>query len=433
MNLFNNKIVKNASWIIAGKIAQMALSLVISLLTARFLGPANYGIINYAGAYIAFFIAFCNLGINSIIVKEFVDHPEQEGQILGTSLVLKIISSILSSIIIVLIVCTIDHGEKEIILVTALSSIGLIFQMFETFNYWFQAKMQSKVSALAMLTAYIVTSVYRVILIMTGKSVVWFALATSVDYLCVALILFYHYKKYGGTRLSFSWKYGKDMISRSYHFILSSVMVAIYGHTDKIMLKHMMDEIELGYYSTALAVCNMWCFVLQAIITSMQPSILEAFNKNDKTIFEQRNKQLYAIVFYLSVVVSTGITLLAPLIIRILYGDTFMGAVSPLRIITWYTAFSYLGVARNSWIVCNNTQKYLKYMYLVSAVGNVLMNLLLIPVMGTTGAALASLITQVFTIIIPLFVKDMRENTIWILESVILKGVFPEKIKYKVK
>ena len=60
MYIFKSKIVKNASWIIVGKIAQMVLSLLISLLTARFLGPANYGIINYASAYIAFFVAFCN-------------------------------------------------------------------------------------------------------------------------------------------------------------------------------------------------------------------------------------------------------------------------------------------------------------------------------------------------------------------------------------
>ena len=67
--------VKNAGWMIAGKIVQMLIGFVVGLLTARYLGPGNYGLINYAGAYTTFFAAICTLGINSVIVKEFVDAP----------------------------------------------------------------------------------------------------------------------------------------------------------------------------------------------------------------------------------------------------------------------------------------------------------------------------------------------------------------------
>ena len=101
--------VKNASWLIAGKIAQMLISLVVGLLTARYLGPSNYGIINYALAYTAFFMAFCTLGINSVLVKEFVDNPQEEGTIIGSSLCLRAVSSFLSAAIIVCIVCIVDR------------------------------------------------------------------------------------------------------------------------------------------------------------------------------------------------------------------------------------------------------------------------------------------------------------------------------------
>ncbi len=53
-----------------------------------------------------------------------------------------------------------------------------------------------------------------------------------------------------------------------------------------------------------------------------------------------------------------------------------MLSVMPLRIITWYTAFSYLGVARNAWIVCENKQKYLKWVYGAAAVSNVIFEFL---------------------------------------------------------
>ena len=63
LSILKNKEMKNAGWIIAGRIAQMVLSFLISIFTARYLGPSNFGIINYAGAYVAFFTSLCTLGI----------------------------------------------------------------------------------------------------------------------------------------------------------------------------------------------------------------------------------------------------------------------------------------------------------------------------------------------------------------------------------
>ena len=87
LNYFSKKKeVINASWLIIGRVVQMILSFVVGIFTARFLGPSNYGLINYGLAFVTFFVAFCNLGINSILVKEIVDSPEESGTILGTML-----------------------------------------------------------------------------------------------------------------------------------------------------------------------------------------------------------------------------------------------------------------------------------------------------------------------------------------------------------
>ncbi|MBR4880749.1 MAG: oligosaccharide flippase family protein, partial [Clostridia bacterium] len=65
-NMIKSKNVKNASWLIFGKIIHMVLSFVIGMITARYLGPSNYGLINYAAAYVTFFTSVCTLGINSV-------------------------------------------------------------------------------------------------------------------------------------------------------------------------------------------------------------------------------------------------------------------------------------------------------------------------------------------------------------------------------
>lgn len=424
IKLFSGREAKNASWIIGGRVAQMILSFFVGILTARYLGPGNYGLISYATAFITFFTALCNLGLNSVIVKEFIDHPDEQGEAIGSAIVMRAASSLLCAVMITGLVSIIDREEPITIAVVALSSIGLVFHVFGAVSYWFQAQYKSKIPSIATLIGYIAVSAYKIFLLATGKDVRWFAFANTVDYIVVAIILLWVYKKSGGPRLSFSWKKSKALLSVSYHYILSSLMVSIYGQSDKLMLKHMVDESEVGYYAVAVALCNMWTFVLSAIIESLYPTILSFYKEDRIEEFENKNRQLYCIVFYVSAFVSLGFTFFGGFAIKLLYGSDFASSVEPLKIITWYTAFSFLGVARNAWVVCKKAQKYLKFMYGAAVTTNVLLNLFFIPLWGASGAALASLITEISTgLVFPLFVKALRPNVKLMLEGISFKGI----------
>ena len=421
MDLFKNKVLKNASWLIAGKIAQMALSLVVGVISARFLGPSNYGLISYGNAIVAFFMSFCTLGINSVIIKEFSDHPDDEGLLLGSSIFLRVLSSFGSIVLIFFASLLLDYGKWETIIVVLLSSVSLLFHAFDTINYWFQYKYQSKIVSITTFFAYLATSMYKMALLLLGKSVMWFAFATSVDYIALALLLLWAYKRNGGPKLSISFKRGVSVLKKSYHYIISGMLVSIYGQTDKLMLKQMLGEETVGYYTTAMTICGMWTFVLTSIIDAANPIIISSYNKS-KENFELFNKRLYAAIFYLSTFASIVLTLCGKYVVKLLYGEAYLPAVIPLQIITWYVAFSYFGVARGPWIVCHNYQKYLKYMYVGAALTNVVLNFVLIPVLGVSGAALASLITQIFTsLILPSFIRDLRPNAKLILEAIFLR------------
>ena len=422
-NLLNSKVTRNASWIIAGRVYHMVLAFVVGLLTARYLGPNNYGLINYAATYTSFFASFCTLGINSVIVKNFVDHPDEEGETVGSAIILRTISSVLSVVMMMCITFIADNGEKTTNIVVFLCGIGVIFQVMDTLDYWFQSRLESKYSAFATVISYTVVSIYKVWLLVTGKSVEWFAVSTSIDYLVVAIILLIVYKKRNGPRFSCSMRKAKELFKSSYHFILAGLMVSIYGSTDKFMLKQLLNEAEVGYYSTAVSLCNTWVFLLTAIIDSLYPVILQSFN--NKELFERKNKQLYSIVFYISVSVSILFSVLATPVVRILYGKAYIAAAAPLRIITWYTAFSYLGVARNAWIVSYNKQNYLKYLYIGAAITNVVLNVIMIPLWGASGAAFASLLTQISTILVfPALIRDLRPNVKLMVDAILLKKVF---------
>lgn len=424
IKLLKNKEIKNAIWLIGGKVIQMLLSLVVGIMSARYLGPNNYGLIHYGTAWITFFVSVSNLGINSVIIKDFIDHPNDQGEALGSAILLRFISSILSVFVIIGCVIIMNDNEPLTIAVVALQSFGLVFNIFEILNYWFQSQHKSKITAIATLIGYIVTSLYKIILLIFEKDIRWFAFASSVDYIVMAGVLWIAYKKNNGPSLKFSFHKANSLLRSSYHYILSSMMVAIYTQTDKVMLKEMLNESEVGYYSTASTICSMWVFILAAIIDSMYPTILK-LHSNNRDGFVRKNKQLYAIVFYISCIVSIIFLLFGDYGILLLYGDAYSPAGTTLKIVTWYTAFSYLGVARNAWIVSEGKQKYLKYMYCGAAILNIVLNLLFIPTMGASGAATASLITQIFTsILLPMCFKELRPNAKLMIDAILLKDIF---------
>lgn len=412
-----NRLVNNASWLIGCKIVQNVLSFIISMMSARYLGPSNYGLINYATSVIAFIIPFATLGLTNILVQEIISKPDEEGEILGTSLLTCTLTSLLGMGSAVLFTLVANSGEKETTMVVALYSAILVAQALEMIQYWFQAKLLSKYTAIVSLSSYVVVSAYKIYLLATEKSVYWFALSYAIDSLIIAVLLLGFYKKLGGQKLTASFKRIRAMFAKSRYYIISSLMVTLFTQMDKVMLKAMIDDAATGIYSAATVCAGLSSFVFAAIIDSFRPVIFEN-QKLSREAFERSVKKLYSIVIYLSLAQCVAIILLANIIIWVTYGNEYAEAATTLRIATWYTTFSYLGMVRNIWILAENKQKYLWIINLSGALTNALLNSLLIPSMGSNGAAIASLITQMFTnVIMGVLVRPIRRNNRLMLEA----------------
>lgn len=421
----NNRIAQNATWIIACKLAQAFLALIVSMITARYLGPANYGIINYAASITAFVVPIMNLGFSNTLVSEFTNNPIDEGRILGTSILLSTFSAILCILGVCLYTLIVDKNEIVTNLTVVLYSLMLIVQAFELLQYWFQAKLISKYVSVISLIAYVVVTIYKIILLIIQANVYWFAISFSIDYLIIAVFLLIAYKKLGGHRLSFSIAVGKRMFRVSKHYIISSLMVAIFGQTDRIMIKLMINESAVGYYSAAYACAGMTSFVFLGIIDSFRPVIFQNKKNKNEIEFEKSIEQLYCIVFYLALAQCIFMCVLSPFIIRLMYGKDYLPSILALQIVVWYTTFAYIGAIRNIWILAVGLQKYLWLLNLSGALLNILLNYFLIRSNGIYGAALASCITQFFTnIIMNHIVWPLRYNN-----TLIIRGIHPRGIR----
>ncbi len=423
-----NKEIKNAGWIVGEQVLQMLLSLVIGLLTARYLGPQNYGALNYTASFVTFFTSIAGLGMEGVVIKKLIEKPDAEGDYLGGCMLLRLLSSVLSSISILLIVFILNPDDLTKLILAALQSLQLVFQTVNILDSYFQRYWKSKYISIGKCVAYIVVMAYKLILIINTQSIEWFAFSNSLSSLIIAVMLYIFYRTSKGPKMKPNVKLGTDVLKDSYHYIISGLMVAIYSQMDKIMIGGMLNDTEVGFYTTATAVCGMWIFVPTAIINSFRPTIMEINHAGDKKLYIKRLEQLYSGIIWLCIAASLVICIGAPLIIKILYGEEYMGAVDSLRIAIWFETFSMIGTARGIWILCENKNKYVKYYLFIGVIVNLVLNAIMIPTIGIEGAAIATLVTQITTSLIgPLFFKETRIHTKLVWEAFIFKWYWCKK------
>lgn len=417
----NKKVVKNAKWMIVCKVGQSLLQLLIGMLSARYLGPANYGLINYAKSVVAFVGPFTQLGLNATLVRELIEEPDKEGEIMGTSMALGFFSSLICVGVVWSFASVANAGETQTIIVCVLYSISLIFQAIELIQYWFHSKLQSKYPSIMMLIAYIAVSVYKILLLASKKNIYWFAIAHAIECGIIGLFLLGLYFKQGNQRLTFSKVMAKQLLSNSYPYIFSSLMVTLFQNTDHIMLKMISGNAENGFYSAAITCATVCSFVYAAIIDSMRPVILTS-KKTGSDDYGKQISTLYCLITYLALAQSVVFVFLAKPIVWILYGADYMKTVPVLQILVWYVAFSQMGRIRNIWILAEGKQKVLWKINLIGALLNMCINAILIPYWGAFGAAFTSFVTQMFTNLgLGYIMKPLRENN-----RLLMTGVHPK-------
>lgn len=415
-----NPVARNAKWIIGCRIAQALLQLLIGTLTARYLGPPDYGLINFAVSVTAFAVPVMQLGLQSTLVQEYVEEPDAAGEIMGTALVMNLLSGGCCLAGMTAFAAAASRGDRLTVLVCVLYGSSLLVQSMELVQYWFQARLQAKYSSLAMLMGYFAVCGYRVFLLVTGKSVLWFALSHALEYALSGAVLLAQCRRKGLGRLSFRFGRAKALLSRSGYYIPAALLVACFQNTDHIMLTLLAGDAANGLYTCAVTCAGLTNFVFYAIVDSLRPVIL-ACRKAKREAFERKMTGLYALMNLLSLGQSVGFMLLAGPIVGLLYGAAYAAAVPVLRILVWNTAFSMMGAVRNVWLLAEEKHHLLWRINLCGAVSSIVLNILLIPRWGAEGAALASVLTQFFTnFAVGFLMPSMKEN-----QKLLLKGLRP--------
>lgn len=434
MNNKGKRIVGNTLWLLLGSVFRLILHFAINILIARYLGPSGMGAVNYIASYTTFFTSVCSLGLNGVIIHEIVNHPDDDGEIVGTAIFMRLVVGCVSATAMVLLVFVLDGSDKNLIIMAVLQAVQLPFAAFDSVKYWYQRKLESKIDVKITVIAFAFSAAVKIALIVLKLNYIWFALGTTVDVCFVGVLYYFSYQKRKTQRLAINRSIARRMLRACGPFLLANITTFIYTRIDTIMIKQMLGSTEaVGYYSTAITICGYIAFVPTAVLDSMRPVIMEEKNQNESS-YERKVRQLITLIMWTALTYSAVVTLLGKEIITILYGVSYLGALRSLKIAVWFDAFSYLGGIKSVWLLCENKNRYVLILSVLGGATNVVCNALMIPVWGIEGAAIATLLTQVFSnIFYPLFFKDTRKFFMCTFDGLFLRWVDIKEIGAKLK
>jgi len=391
-------IIANTGWLFGDKILRMGVGLFVGVWVARYLGPELFGKYNYALAFVALFSACANLGLDSIVVRDIVREPDLTEETLGSAFALKLAGAVLTLMFSIGFIHVIRSGDRTILTLVSIVACGTFFQAFDTIDYWFQSQVSSRFTVFARNSAFLRVSLFKIALIWSNSPLISFAWAGLAETALGAFGLVLAYRHTGHRFLA--WHYctikARNLLSESWPLFLSVVFVTLYIKIDQVMVGQMLGDREVGIYSAAVSLVEVWYFIPMAITSSVFPAIISAKKKGEGEYYAALEK-LYLLMIWLSLAVAIPVTLLAGPVVQMVFGAEYRGGAMVLSLSCWSGLFIFFGLVSNHWYLLEKLNHYTLYRHVLGAVINIALNLLLIPRYGINGAAIATLVTQFIT------------------------------------
>lgn len=385
------KVLGNTSWLFADKIIRMGMGLLVGVWVARYLGPEQFGLLNYAGSFVTLFSAIALLGLEAIVVRELVRFPTGKNELLGTVFFLRLLAGSLSFAAALLTIWIIRPHQPLTYLLVALSGSVLIFQAADVIDLWFQSEVRSRDVVIAKCAAFICSSLIKIVLILSAAPLAYFAAANAIEVALGAIGLLIAYRANG--QFVSAWRVRtaktRQLLTESLPLVMSGIVFMIYLRIDQVMLGQMASDREVGMYAAAVRIAEIWYFIPTVVVSSVFPNIVKARECDEKE-FYSRLQKLYNLMAFMGYAVALPITFGAGLIVNLMFGTQYEAAGPMLALLVWAGLFANLAVARNAYLFAMNWSRVLLGVTCLGAVTNVALNLLLIPRFGGLGAVVAS-------------------------------------------
>lgn len=392
----NNKLLKNVASYSFGNLVSKTLLFLFGMIVARLYGAAVYGQYNYAVSVVSYFIMFSNLGVQSYAVYSIAKEPERTAELYSKVLSLEIIFGAVSTAFLVIFVKIFPSNALMVLLVGSTILISAI-----NVDWLYKAKQDFKSVSVQVIMISLVQCLIVIIAAIYGITN-WMILPAAVSFAQFVgnCFLLFKVKKIYSIGYHLDVRDWTPLIKNGLPFLFSGIFAGINCNIDIVFLGNMVDDKLVGCYSAAYKIINLLTLMVSVVFTPVFPVLVEKFEQG--FIFDinkMMSKSIKLLLIFIMPIVMGGI-ITGNEVILLLFGEEYSGTNIAFRFLLVYTVVFYIREAYGYLISASGNQK--KYMLITcaSAGSNICMNLLLIPVGGIEGAALATVISEIINLIL---------------------------------
>ena len=378
-----------------GNVAQSLLGILLVVLLARYLGATEYGKYAFALSFTAIFLVLTDMGLSTLSIREIARDTRRADEYFTTISVTKLVLSIIMMSAIAIVVNLMGHPQDTVLVVYLFGAIHVFGSFAVFFRSIFRAFEKMEYEALTRI-------IERVLVVGTGlaallqgnglRTVVLTMLAAQTVGCLLTLVVCV--RRFARPRLAFDFALARNLLRTALPFALASVFASILFHTDSVMLSVMKGDAVVGWYNAASRPV-LGTFFLPSVFVGAVFPVLSRYYVTAKynliTLYGKSLKYLAALAIPLGI----GTTLIAGRVIFVLYGQEYGNSVIVLQILAWSVSLMFVTTLLGHTLASIDRQAVDMRIAATCAVLNVILNLSLIPGLSYTGAAIASVTSQV--------------------------------------
>ena len=374
---------------------RLLVGLGINVWLVRALGAANLGLLGFAQSLVGLIGIVSYLGLESIVVRELVRRPGDEGEILGTSATLRGLGAAVTLALSGTAMTLLRPGDSTAIALSLILGGAVLFQALDVIDHWFQSRSDFLPFVLARTSAFVLASAIKAGCLLAGASLETLTIAIAAEFAIAAMLLLVAYRRRGGAlgRWRFNPDRARSLLSQSWPLMLTTAAIVLYTRTDQVMLTLMRGESENGILAAAQRLSEILYFIPVAALAAANPTLLRTHQQGPE-IYRRRLGRLFGALTWIAIGLAVPISLFAGTITRLLFGAEFAGSGPVLALHVWAAPAVFLGVAQSNWFIAEGRERGLLLRAAAGAVTNVALNFWLIPRFGAVGAAVATLASQ---------------------------------------
>jgi PST family polysaccharide transporter len=384
----------NLGWLVGEKFIRLVFSVLVGFWVARYLGPFQFGRLNYALALVGMGLAMAECGVEAIVKREVIAAPERGSALLRAAWQLRLtMGAGCYGLLMIWSAVAITGRDDRILL--AIAGLMLFQPALAVGDLWLQATLRARTAVFAQ-TCMLGFGAFARVMLIKAAAPVWTFAAVSAGEMLLAGALLTALARRAGLR----WSNGEknrlrapELFRQAWPLMVSSLAVILYMRIDIVMLRSMKGEAMAGTYAAAVKLSELWYFLPVALGSSLLPALLSA-RAAGREAYAARLEQYFDLSAGLAYVLAIPCALAAPWLVRIVYGPSFVDAGPVLALHVWGTVFVFIGVARAHFLFNENLGRLHLIATASGALLNIGLNLLLIPNHGAWGAALATVVAQ---------------------------------------